>query len=137
MRVIVTGSRDWPTEQGDVIHQALGGVWLLARARGEQLTVVHGEAPTGADRIADHWASLNTTPWSGVIVERHPADWTTFGKRAGPIRNQEMAEAGAQLCLAFLYEPEGAVSKGTRDMIGHAEVEGIPVFMIHWRKETQ
>lgn len=55
------------------------------------------------------------------MTEPHPADWSTHGKAAGPIRNQQMADARADLCLAF---PGG---KGISDMVRRAERAGIPV----------
>lgn len=133
----MTGSRSWPEKQEDIVYQALNGVRLLARAMGEGLTVVHGNAASGVDRMADHWAAYAARGVVEVEVERYPADWAQLGKSAGPIRNREMAEAGADLCLAFLHEPEGTVSKGTRDMIHVAEIWSIPAFEIHWREETK
>jgi hypothetical protein len=79
---------------------------------------VHGNAKTGADSIADEIL--------GVLkreVEIYPALWKKYGKSAGPIRNQEMAEAGADLCLAFW----DGKSKGTGNMIQWAMKLDIPV----------
>jgi len=56
-------------------------------------------------------------------AEPHPADWERHGRAAGPIRNQEMADAGADLCIAFPY----GIGKGTYDMIERARKAGIPV----------
>ena len=38
-----------------------------------------------------------------TFVEPHPADWNEHGKRAGYLRNIEMAEAGADLCIVFRH----------------------------------
>lgn len=131
MRVIVTGSRDWPGLNWQM-QQALSGVLMLSIARGETLTIVEGGAK-GVDTYAHLWA--RTRRGMGVISETHPADWDQFGKAAGPIRNREMANLGAHLCLAFLYEPDGKVSKGTRDMMRQADIAQIPVFGFHWRED--
>lgn len=80
-------------------------------------TIVHGAA-RGADRIAEQEAQK-----LGLLVEAHPADWKQHGKRAGPIRNQEMAWLGADLCIAFW---DGR-STGTADMMRRAAKSGIPV----------
>lgn len=138
MKVIVTGSRSWPDtpESVGTIHQALLGTLHLASAMGEPLTVVHGNAATGVDRIADRWTHGQWSP--AVIPERHPADWRQYGKAAGPRRNSEMAQAGAQLCLAFLHEPEEyAYSAGTRNMMQYARIYGIPVLKFHWKEESK
>jgi hypothetical protein len=140
MRVIVTGSRDWPEQSPSVarllspwpqLHMALGGALLIAMAAGEPLTVVQGGAE-GIDSYAQDWVAIRNEP--GVTSETHPPDWGQYGKMAGPIRNAYMASLGADLCFAFLYEPEGKVSKGTRNMIREAELCGIPVFRFD-RKE--
>lgn len=111
MRILVTGSREW--SNGATIAYA------LARAAQEgDLVIVHGDCPTGADRIASEWADLH-----GVSQEPHPADWEAHGKAAGPKRNQEMVDLGADVCLAF---PLGE-SRGTRDCMRRASLAGIPV----------
>lgn len=90
MRILVTGSRDW--EDGKAIAAA-----LLASGARVGVTLVHGACPTGADAIADRIAQT-----FAMNIERHPADWEKYGKRAGFIRNKEMVDAGADICLAFI-----------------------------------
>lgn len=82
--------------------------------------VVHGACPTGADRIASQWAR-----WRGLPEEPHPADWQVHGKRAGPLRNQEMVNSGLDGAVAF---PGG---RGTADMARRCEAAGIHI----WRPE--
>lgn len=67
------------------------------REIGDEMVVVHGHCPTGADAIADVWCLRKD-----VRLERHPADWKRWGKAAGPKRNEEMVELGADVCLAFI-----------------------------------
>lgn len=47
-----------------------------------------------------------------VPIKEFPADWNKYGKRAGPIRNAEMAE----YCDAAIILWDGK-SKGTKNMI--------------------
>lgn len=95
MRVIVTGSRDWP-DDGAIANALLQ---LLADVPiGSGLTVVHGDCPQGADFQADRWCEWARSPLAQplgeqVTVERHPADWPRCGPlcRAGiPVDLTEM-----------------------------------------------
>lgn len=128
MRVLVTGSRDWP--YSSVIERELNDLVLahpLAFMGDDTLTVVEGTCPTGADEYAYRWAlRMATGHPSNVESERHPAAWKTHGNAAGLIRNQEMVDAGADLCLAFRYMG----SKGTMDCVNRASVAGIPIRML-------
>lgn len=88
-RILITGSRDW-TNVPYIRHM----LTIAARFHPDAV-LVHGDC-RGADRIAAGiW-----TGW-GLPTEPHPADWS-HGRAAGPIRNTEMVNAGADLCLAFL-----------------------------------
>lgn len=113
-RLLVTGSRDWSDRT--VIRDALRQAWRDLQPG--PIVLVHGAA-RGADSIA---AEI----WTGGKLpdEPHPADWDTHGKKAGPIRNQEMVDAGADLVLAF---PIGSGWSGTRDCMRRARFAYIPV----------
>jgi hypothetical protein len=112
-RVLVTGSRDW--DDRDAIDLALYGAYVEL---GSGTVLVSGACPTGADAIAEELWALR-----GLPVERHPADWKRWGKAAGSLRNQEMVDLGADVCLAFPL-PD---SRGTRHCMKAAERAGIPV----------
>lgn len=117
--VIVTGSRDYTDWQK---------VWDLLRAlscRYEHVIVRHGGCPTGADYFAAMWVGTWPHPTS-VTEEVFEAKWDLHGKAAGPIRNKEMAQAGADLCLAF---PLGE-SRGTWNCVNECKKAGIPVKVI-------
>jgi imidazolonepropionase-like amidohydrolase len=82
--------------------------------------LIHGAA-RGADRHADAYGQYRH--WE---VHPEPAEWTKYGKAAGPIRNQLMLDKyQPDVCHAF--HDDLAHSKGTRDMVERAEKAGIPV----------
>jgi hypothetical protein len=122
VRVLVTGSRKWP--YADVVWRQLDSLYRIARIQGsEDFTVVHGACPRGADLMASMWCRAMhdspVDPIPRVIEERHPAKWRVDGvlnRRAGFERNTEMAEAGADWCLAFHKDGSG----GTAHMISEA-----------------
>lgn len=55
-----------------------------------------------------------------VTLEEYPADWKTYGRAAGPMRNQRMLDEGKP--DAVLAMPGG---RGTADMVRRAEKAGI------------
>ncbi|QNN99542.1 DprA-like DNA processing chain A [Streptomyces phage TieDye] len=104
MRVLVTGSRDWPDISA--VFEALS----LLYEDGVPFILVHGACPTGADAMAQEWADEMNRMGYSVEVEDHPADWNGPRKRgAGFARNAEMVKLGADRCLAFIHnESNGA-----------------------------
>lgn len=97
-RVLVTGSRTWADE--GLIRVAMTAMVVTARAARRRLIVVHGACPEGADALAHKVARKLGIPLEDI--ERHPAKWKEHGKQAGFIRNAEMVDAGADMCLAFI-----------------------------------
>lgn len=73
----------------------------------------------GADYLAWQWAVDRNVPYQRFI-----ADWNTYGKMAGPIRNREILDSGVDLLIAF---PGG---RGTSGCIMEAEKRMIPVRVI-------
>jgi hypothetical protein len=113
-RLLVTGSRDW--NHLGVMIGALVQAWRDL-GKPSHPVLVHGAA-RGADSMAAQLWRL----W-GWPTDPHPADWDRHGRKAGPIRNQEMVDAGADLCVAFPLR--GSV--GTWDCVRRARAAGIPV----------
>ena len=113
-RILVTGSRSW--NDTEVILNALFVTVLDAQDAGyEKFILVHGDCPKGADYLAAKY-------WTGK-QERHPADWHKHGKKTGFVRNSEMVNLGANICLAFIKDE----SKGATMTANLAEKAGIEV----------
>ena len=108
MRIMVCGSRDWTS--ADVIQEALDGFPIGS-------TVIHGGC-RGADEIAGAVARR-----MGYLVEAYPAEWSTLGRKAGPIRNARMIGSRPDVVLAFL----SGSARGTRDAMEKARRAGIPL----------
>lgn len=115
-RILVTGSRDW-ADYGTIKHA------LFEHVRTGDV-LVHGDCPRGADEMAARlWQRFHG------VTEAWPADWDAHGRAAGPIRNQEMVRAGANLCLAFIRNQ----SPGAMDCMWRAKGAGIPTVV--YRRE--
>jgi deoxyribodipyrimidine photolyase len=83
---------------------------------GRTLIVIQGEAD-GADSWAKKWAETND-----ILNMGFSADWDTYKKAAGAIRNKQMlAEGKPDLVVAF----KGG--KGTSNMIEQSEKAKVPV----------
>ena len=105
----------------DAIHQ------LLKMFKDDIKVVIHGGAK-GADSIADHEAQT-----LGIPTEEYPALWSTHGRTAGAIRNQQMLdEANPDAVWAFPTDN----STGTWNMIRKAEKAGLPVYIFKKARKT-
>jgi hypothetical protein len=113
-RIIVCGSRGYHD------RNKIASVLFDLAIEFDNPIIVHGYA-RGADRIANQEAQK-----LGLLIESHPAEWDAFGKGAGFIRNQKMADLGASVCVAFW---DGR-SSGTADMMDRARKKGIEVRVV-------
>lgn len=87
-------------------------------------TIVHGDA-TGADHIA----SVLAEEVYDMKIIPFEAEWTKYGRAAGPIRNRKMFDTSdPDLVLAFHENIE--MSKGTKDMMSYAAKRGCSVKLI-------
>lgn len=82
--------------------------------------IIQGQAP-GADTVAGMFAFQHGIPqWA------FPADWSTYKRRAGPIRNQQMIDEG---------KPDRGLgfpgSHGTADMARRLRKAGVPYNLIN------
>lgn len=84
-----------------------------------KLHIISGAAK-GADTAIIDWCVVNWLPCTEYL-----ADWKRYGKRAGPIRNQQMLDEGKpDLVIAF---PGGT---GTADMIRRSKAAGLQVIEV-------
>ena len=83
--------------------------------------IVSGTA-RGADKVGEEVAKA-----FGIPVKQFIPDWDGLGKRAGFVRNAEMAEYGDAL-LAFWDKR----SKGTKHMIDTATKKGLKVKVVYY-----
>jgi len=96
MKTIIAGGRN-------IIDRDL--VFHAIKESGFSITeVVCGEA-RGVDTLGKIWGNENS-----VSVKSFPADWKSYGRAAGPIRNEQMAEYGEALILVWDGKGKGSGS---------------------------
>lgn len=115
MRLIIAGGRDYEfTEANFERLDALHAV--------HPVTKVLSGCASGADHYGEVWARSN-----GIPVEEHPAQWDALGRRAGPVRNIEMAHQADAVVLF----PGG---DGTQNMHDEAKARDLRIF--DWRGDS-
>lgn len=117
-KLIVAGGRDFnDAALLERVLIAMADVELADKA----VSIVSGMA-RGADALGYQFAKAN-----GITCYPFAADWYKYGKRAGFVRNAEMA-AVADGLLAF----HDGTSKGTAHMINTMRSMGKPVTVISY-----
>lgn len=114
-KVIVAGSREFTD------YALLERELDIITSSGYEIEIVSGTAK-GADKLGEKYALDNE-----IALKRMPADWDTYGKRAGYLRNEQMANY-ADACIVFW---DGR-SPGTKHMIDIAKRVGIPTKVIYF-----
>ena len=115
-KVIIFGGRDFTDEDvmATCINQVIDDPFIL----------ICGEA-RGADRTAKELLEYNN-----YEIESYPADWDTYGKRAGFIRNEQMGDI-ADMAIGFW----DGQSKGTKHMYNYMRKLNKPVWVFNYSGE--
>ena len=128
VRIIIAGSRSFDdyiklkTAMYDTICD-------LKKSNGEELNIkiISGTA-RGADKLGERYANEY-----GYEVVRFPANWDRLGKRAGYVRNAEMAKyAVSDGSIGVLVACWDGASKGTKHMIDLANKYGLEVLIVEF-----
>jgi len=113
MRVLVCGGRDF-IDRAEVYAK-------LDRLHAEYVfgTIIAGGAQ-GVGRLVVEWAQVR-----GIATQVFAAEWGSFGRRAGPLRNARMlAEGRPDIVVAF---PGG---RETANMVKQAKAAGVWVLTV-------
>ena len=116
-RIVVAGCRKY----NDYENAATFIKECICHIKEDATLIFLSGACSGADQIGEQFAREH-----GYEIEHYPADWSRFGKAAGPKRNQIMAEK-CDLLICFW----DGKSKGTKSMIEKTKKLGKPIF-IKW-----
>ncbi len=118
MRILVTGDRQWSDEA--TVRSALEGLAPVS-------TIIEGEA-MGLDSMARDIARE-----IGLSVMPYYADWSYYGRAAGPIRNNQMLENGKP-DQVWAFHNDLPRSLGTLNMVKQALASGHSVWLFQTDK---
>ncbi len=112
-RVAVAGCRNYNNYQAakEFID------FCIYRIKQEYTLIIVSGGCRGADQLGERYAKEN-----GLRIERYTAKWEVYGKRAGPTRNQQMANISDYVICFW-----DGKSRGTKSMIDCATKMGKPV----------
>lgn len=110
MITIIAGGRNI-TEYKYVDVACKKAPWIITE-------VVSGMA-RGVDTLGEEWARKHNIP-----IKQFPANWDKYGRRAGPIRNEQMGDYANALIAVW-----DGKSRGTKHMINYATKKGLKVFV--------
>lgn len=112
-KVLICGSRDFNDYK--LINS-------FVQSLPDETVLIEGEA-RGADSIARDAAIKR-----GLRVEKFPADWQKYGKKAGILRNYDMLQEGKPN-IVVAYSTDIKNSKGTKNMLEQSIKVDIPAYL--------
>ena len=127
-KIIIAGGRNYSDYQ--TIKEELNKILKKYRYYDcDQIDAeVVGGGASGADTLGEQAAKELSLP-----VKVFMADWKTYGRSAGPIRNKQMADyvAGSD-CIGVLLCFWDGKSRGTANMIKTAQSKNIETHIVYY-----
>ena len=120
-KVIIAGGRDFNDVK--LLEDSVGRT-LEVKLRTTPIEIVCGRA-NGADTLGEVYALDR-----GIKLKYFPADWDKHGKKAGYLRNEQMAKY-ADALIAFW----DGKSKGTDSMIKLAKKHNLKTKVVRYESE--
>ena len=112
-RVVIAGCRNYTDYEEAKAYIN----FCLSNIRKESTIVIVSGGANGADALGERYAKEN-----GFKTERYPANWKKYGKAAGPIRNEQMAQVADYIICFWDLK-----STGTKSMIEYAKIYNKPL----------
>ena len=110
IRIIVAGSRDYHD------YELMESIIDAVRMRENKPVAIVSGGARGADKLGEKYAKEHN-----LELHIYEANWSKYGRGAGFVRNEEMAD-NADMLLAFW----DGKSNGTKHMIRTARKAGLP-----------
>lgn len=124
IRIIVAGSRDFDDYSllKLTLKEYINGLDIADLS---QVVIISGAA-RGADTLGEYFAYDYQ-----IAVRKFPAKWDEIGKRAGWVRNAEMAKYAAEK-HGVLFAFWDGKSRGTKNMIDLANRYSLEVHVVNY-----
>jgi len=133
LKAIVTGSKNFSDYKflEDIIDEVLFEIYVFSKGF-NYVEIVSGTSSKGVDSLSVQYAKSRN-----YQIKQFPVQWDLYGRRAGILRNNEMAKylyrniyehKGLGICICFWDEK----SKGTANMIDTAKQYNIPTYVINY-----
>ena len=127
LRVIIAGSRDF--NDYELLKKSAIEI-ITKKTMFPDLTRIISGCARGADTLGERFANE-----MGLEISRFIPDWDGLGKRAGYVRNAEMAKFAVEddndgILIAFW----DGKSKGTKHMIDLAKRYGLEVHVVNYKE---
>ena len=129
LRVIIAGSRDF--NDYELLKKSAIEI-ITKKTMLPYLTRIVSGGARGADTLGERFANE-----MGLEISRFIPDWDGLGKRAGYVRNAEMAKFAVEddndgMLIAFW----DGQSRGTKHMIDLAKRYGLEVHVVNYKENN-
>lgn len=125
LRIIIAGSRDF--NDHNKLNVSMREILGDRNFDVDKIVIVSGTA-RGADKMGEQFAENKE-----LGIKRFPADWDGLGKRAGYVRNADMAKYSvSDGNIGMLVAFWDGKSKGTKHMIDLAKRYGLEVHVVNF-----
>ena len=115
-KIIIAGGRDFDDFKSMYI--------ILNKLKWKEDDIIISGTARGADSLGERYAEIK-----GLSVKQFPAKWEEYGKKAGFIRNEEMAIYSTGAIIFW-----DGKSRGTKSMIELMKKYNKPFKIIYYKK---
>lgn len=112
MKVVIAGSRT-------IGNKYYSHLLTAVKNSGYSITEVVSGCAIGVDRMGEKYAIAN-----GIDIKKMPADWNTYNKSAGPIRNAKMADYADAAIILW-----DGKSSGSKNMLDNMKKRNKPYYL--------
>ncbi len=123
-RIIICGGRHF--NDYDALETLVDSVIAEIGLNNDEIEIISGHCE-GADTLGEQYAKNH-----GLACILFPAEWSKYGRSAGPIRNSQMIEHASKsqnpIVVAFL----SSRTKGTLDTVKKATKRGFTIYRYNY-----